>query len=66
LGKTTLGWMFRFSVILGLLALLMVFITVPKSAEFYISLITVGINLLVAIVSGVLLIRKRRSENGQN
>ncbi len=58
MGKTTVGWMFRFSIILGLVAGFMVFLTIPNSAEFFITLITVAINAIVAIATGIILFKK--------
>jgi hypothetical protein len=50
--------MFRFSIILGLVAGFMVFLTIPNSAEFFITLITVAINAIVAIATGIILFKK--------
>ncbi len=60
--KPRVSWIFRFALIFGLLALLMVFMTTPGSAEFYISIATVGINVILAVVSGISLIKKGKKE----
>ncbi len=60
--KSRVSWIFRFSLIFGLLALLMVFFTTPGSAEFYISIATLAINVILAVVSGISLYKKGNKE----
>ena len=60
MGKTALGWFFRFGLVLFLLSGITIFIVYPDSAEFYISLITLILNFAVALVTGIMLYRKRK------
>lgn len=60
--KPRVSWIFRFAIIFGLLALLMVFISVPGSAEFYISVGTLGMNLILALITGIHLTKKGKNE----
>lgn len=49
----------KFSIGLSLMSLLLIFFQEPLSAEFYICLITVIINVIFSIVSAILLIKER-------
>ncbi len=60
--KSRISLIFRFTLILGLLSLFMIFFTTFNTAEFYISCVTFAINVIVAIIAGVL-IRKKHGEN---
>jgi len=60
--KSRVSWIFRFAIIFGLLALLMIFMTSPGSAEFYISIATLAINVILAVVSGISLYKKGNKE----
>lgn len=60
--KSRISLIFRFTLILGLLSLFMIFFTTFNTAEFYISCISFAINVAVAVIAG-LMIKKKNGEN---
>lgn len=60
--KPRVSWIFRFAIIFGLLALLMAFLTTPGTAEFYVSVGTFAINLILAIITGIRLYKRGEKE----